>query len=71
MSHGHDFSLKVTEALQQLLHGYEISSHMTLRVLRLFRLLSPDLNRIFILWPFLNFNVWISIIILDFNWYFI
>ncbi len=38
---------------------------------RLFLFLSLDLKRIFILWPFLNFNLWINIVILDFNLYFI
>ncbi len=41
-----------------------------LRVLRLFLFLSLDLKRIFILWPFLNCNLWISIVILYFILYF-
>ncbi len=50
-------------------HGHDLSLKVT--VLRLFLFLSLDLKRIFILWPFLNFNLWISIVILDFNLYFI
>ncbi len=49
----------------------QIFKHYAYLNTSLFLFLSLDLKRIFILWPLLNFNLWISIVILDFNLYFI